>query len=69
MSRAASCLHNNKDYLTVSNAICWLFLSHWLLEKGKMEGYYRYAKELAYHAFAPQASHLKNPAEPQPGGL
>lgn len=64
MSRAASCLYNNKDYLTVSNAICWLFLSHWLLEKGKMEGYYHYAKELAYHYFAPQASHLKNPAKP-----
>lgn len=50
MSRAAACLYNNQDYLTVSNAICWLFLALWLLEKGHIEGYYRQVKMLASHA-------------------
>jgi glycosyltransferase involved in cell wall biosynthesis len=63
MSRAASCLYNNKDYFTVSNAICWLFLALWLLEKGKMEGHYHNAKELAYHFFAPQMPSQRNPVE------
>ncbi len=53
VSKAAACLYNSKDYLTVSNAICWLFLAVWLLERGPMEGYYHYAKELAYRSFAP----------------
>lgn len=50
MSRAAACLYNNQDYLTVSNAICWLFLALWLLEKGHIEGYYRSVKTLASQA-------------------
>lgn len=37
MIRAAVCLCNTQDYLTVSNAICWLFLVPWLLEKGHIE--------------------------------
>jgi glycosyltransferase involved in cell wall biosynthesis len=56
MSNAASDLSNTQDYLTVSNAICWLFLACWLLEKGEMEGYAQYAKALAYRSFAPQVS-------------
>lgn len=51
MSRAATCLYN-KDCLVVSNAICWLFLAHSLLEHGKIEGYYQYVKELARQDFA-----------------
>jgi glycosyltransferase involved in cell wall biosynthesis len=50
MSRAAACLYNNQEYLTVSNAICWLFLALWLLEKGRIEGYYRSVKTLASQA-------------------
>ena len=38
MSRAVACLYNNQEYLTVSNALRWLFLALWLLEKGPLEG-------------------------------
>ncbi|GHO80156.1 hypothetical protein KSD_79270 [Ktedonobacter sp. SOSP1-85] len=53
MSQATSCLYNNRDYLTVSNAICWLFLALWLLGEGEMAWYYRDAKALASCAFPP----------------
>ncbi len=51
MSRAAAS-HYNKDYLTVSNAICWLFLAIWLSENGKIEGHYQYVKDMARGYFA-----------------
>ena len=54
MSRAAACLYNNKDFLTVSNAICWLFLAHRLLEPEAIEGYYGEVKALAYRATVSQ---------------
>ena len=63
MSRAASCLSLNQDHFTVSNAICWLFLALWLLERGTMEGYYHFAKELASHSFAPEAPVQKRSGE------
>lgn len=63
MSRAASCLSLNQDYFTVSNAICWLFLALWLLERGTMEGYYHGAKELASRSFAPEAPVQKKSGE------
>lgn len=46
MSQNAASLFN-RDYLTVSNAVCWLFLGLELAEKGKIEGDYQYVKELA----------------------
>lgn len=64
MSRAAACLYNNTDYLTASNAICWLFLALWLLEKGTIEGYYRDVKALAYRAAALQQVSRENQGEP-----
>jgi glycosyltransferase involved in cell wall biosynthesis len=55
MSRAAACLYNT-DYLTVSNAICWLFLALGLLEKGTVEGHYQDVKALAQRYLAPHTS-------------
>jgi glycosyltransferase involved in cell wall biosynthesis len=54
ISNAAAYLHNNTDFLTVSNAICWLFLALWLLEKGEIEGYYQDVKTLASHSSTTQ---------------
>lgn len=62
MSRAAACLYNNKDFLTVSNAICWLFLAWWLVEKGEIGGYYRDVKTLAYHFSTSQEQFQGTPA-------
>lgn len=46
MSEAAS--HDyNQDYLTVSNAICWLWLSCHLAEGRQIHGQFRYVKDLA----------------------
>jgi len=54
MSHAAA-RFASKDYLTVPNAICWLFLALFLLEHGKMEGSYQSVLEMARHAFANSA--------------
>ncbi len=51
MSKAARNLYS-QDYLTVSNAICWLFLAISLVENGKIEGHYQYARDLARRYFA-----------------
>jgi hypothetical protein len=50
MSMAAPYLVS-KDYLTVPNALCWLFLAVYLLEHGKIEGHYQSVKELAHGYF------------------
>jgi len=49
MSRAAACFYT-KDYLSPSNAICWLFLSLWITENGPISGSYQSIKELARQA-------------------
>ncbi|GER91015.1 hypothetical protein KDW_51770 [Dictyobacter vulcani] len=46
MSSAAATLAN-RDYLTVSNAICWLYLALELLENEQVEGNYQWVKALA----------------------
>ena len=39
-------VYANKDYLTVPNALCWLYLSVRLLKDGKVPGNYAWVKEL-----------------------
>ncbi len=50
MSKAASDLAN-PDYLTVPNAICWLYLSLQLLQGIEMDGQYQWVKTLATQAY------------------
>lgn len=50
MSQAAPYLAS-KDYLTVPNAVCWLFLALSLLEHGKIKGNYQSVLEMARRAF------------------
>jgi glycosyltransferase involved in cell wall biosynthesis len=50
MSVAAPFLAS-KEYRTVPNALCWLFLAVYLLEHGKIEGHYQSVKELAHRYF------------------
>jgi len=50
MSMAAPYLVS-KDYHTVPNALCWLFLAVYLLEHEKIEGHYQSVKELAHGYF------------------
>lgn len=50
MSSAASTLAN-KDYLTVPNAICWLYLAVTLLKGEKITGNYQWVKSLAMAAY------------------
>jgi glycosyltransferase involved in cell wall biosynthesis len=50
MSMAAPFLAS-KEYRTVPNALCWLFLAVYLLEYGKIEGHYQSVKELAHRYF------------------
>lgn len=50
MSYAAARLAS-KDYLTVPNAICWLFLALSLLEHDKLQGDYQSVLEMARRAF------------------
>ena len=49
MSHAAA-RFASKDYLTVPNAICWLFLALFLLEHDKMKGDYQPVLEMARRA-------------------
>jgi len=51
MSLAAPYLAS-RDYRTVPNALCWLFLAVYLLEHGKMEGQYQSVQAWAHHFFA-----------------
>ncbi|GAC1520820.1 MAG: glycosyltransferase [Ktedonobacteraceae bacterium] len=51
MSLAAASLAS-KDYRTVPNAICWLFLAVYLLEHVKIEGHYQSVKAWAHRYFA-----------------
>ena len=37
----------NKDYLTIPNALCWLFLAQQLLSGKPLEGHYQWVKTLA----------------------
>jgi glycosyltransferase involved in cell wall biosynthesis len=37
----------NTDYLTIPNALCWLFLANQLLKNERMEGNYQWVKALA----------------------
>lgn len=46
MCKHAACLYN-RDYLTIANAICWLYLALWLLKEEEFEGCYQYVKEVA----------------------
>ena len=46
MSSASATLAN-RDYLTVSNAICWLYLALELLDQETIEGNYQWVKALA----------------------
>ena len=39
-----------KDYLTIPNAICWLYMSMKLLNEEKIEGNYQWVKALAQEA-------------------
>ncbi len=50
MSKAASDFANT-DYLTVPNAICWLYLSLELLKGTKMDGQYQWVKALANQSY------------------
>ncbi|GAC1355031.1 MAG: hypothetical protein NVS4B11_20910 [Ktedonobacteraceae bacterium] len=49
MSEAAA-QRAGKDYLTIPNAICWLYLALQLLSGEKLEGQYRWVKALAENA-------------------
>ncbi|QBD77695.1 glycosyltransferase [Ktedonosporobacter rubrisoli] len=44
---AAAAERANKDYLTVANAICWLYLAHQLLTDEPLDGQYQWVKALA----------------------
>jgi glycosyltransferase involved in cell wall biosynthesis len=61
MSLAAPGLAS-KDYRTVPNAICWLFLAVYLLEHGKIEGQYQAVKAWADRSFARRVSLPGEPA-------
>ncbi len=50
MSQAATA-YADKDYLTIPNAICWLYLAVQLLKGAKMEGYHQWVKVLARENF------------------
>jgi hypothetical protein len=45
---AAAEKYANKDYLTVPNALCWLFLAVRLLKEGKVTGNYQWVIDLAH---------------------
>jgi alpha,alpha-trehalose phosphorylase (configuration-retaining) len=46
MSEAAAELAD-RDYLTIPNAICWLYLALQLVNGEKLEGHYQWVKALA----------------------
>jgi len=46
----------NKDYLTVPNAMCWLFLSNQLLKKHDLGGQYAWVKDLVHRYFENKTS-------------
>ncbi len=50
MSEAATA-YADKDCLTTSNAICWLYLAVQLLNGAKMEGHHQWVKALAQEDF------------------
>jgi glycosyltransferase involved in cell wall biosynthesis len=51
MSKAAA-LRANTDYLTVPNAICWLYLANELVQDKEMQGNYQWVKDLAEQHYA-----------------
>lgn len=56
MSLAAADLAS-RDYRTVPNAICWLFLAVYLLEHGKIDGQHQEVKALAHRYYATSGDH------------
>jgi glycosyltransferase involved in cell wall biosynthesis len=51
----AAFAHAGKDYLTITNAICWLYLASQLLKGEKMQGYCQWVKALADRQFSGRA--------------
>ncbi len=45
---AAAAKYASKDYLTVPNALCWLYLSVRLMKEGKVTGNYQWVLDLAH---------------------